>query len=140
MAASRRDAGRPETARRSAASFSTSRIEEPCAVRSGTEPLLLTRDPQGVDQIVEVAVQQLGEVVNGVVDAMIGDTVLRKVVRANLGRAIARAHLGPALAGTGRFLFGDHLVEQARAQDFERLDLVLELTLLVLALDHEIRG
>src|SRR5207247_7317858 len=136
--ASRRASGSPAPASRSTASPSASAIAKRRAIRSDTEPLLLTREAQGVDQIVEVAVQQLGEVVNGVVDAMIGDTVLRKVVRANLGRAIARAHLGPALAGTGRFLHGAHLVEQARAQDCERFDLVLELTLLVLALDHEI--
>src|SRR5206468_2249433 len=55
-------------------------------------------------------------------------------------RAVARAHLGPAFTSAGRFLLGDHLVEQARAQHLERPDLVLELTLLVLALHHEIGG
>src|SRR2546430_2762048 len=105
---------------------------------SGTQPLLLAREPQGVDQIVEVAVQHLGEVVDRVVDAVVGDAVLGKVVGANLGRTVPRAHLRPALARSGRFLLGDHLVEQARAQHLERLDLVLELTLLVLTLDDEI--
>src|SRR5207253_1933594 len=138
--ASRRGPGRPEAARRSAASCSASPIEVGCAARSGTEPLLFTREPQGVDQVVEATVQHLGEVVDGVMDAMVGDAVLREVVRANLGRAVSRADLGSALAGAGGFLFGDHLVEQAGAQHLERLDLVLQLTLLVLALDHETRG
>src|SRR6266550_3178425 len=65
---------------------------------SGTEPLLLTREPQGVDQIVEGAVQHLGEVVDRVVDAVVGDAVLGKVVGANLGRTVPRAHLRPALS------------------------------------------
>src|SRR6266850_1912189 len=100
MVASRRGLGRPAAPRRWAASVSAARMVEPCAVRSGTEPLLLARKPQGVDEIIEVAVQHFGEVVDGVVDAMIGDAVLRKVVRANLGRAVARPHLRPTLAGT----------------------------------------
>src|SRR5439155_13274772 len=133
MVASRRELGRPEAARRSAASVSASRTEQPYAVRSRTEPLLLTRQPQGVDQVVEAAVQHLGEVVGGVVNAVVGDAVLGEVVGANLGRAVARAHLGPALTSAGGFLFGDQLVEQARAQHFECLDLVLQLALLVLA-------
>src|SRR5438093_3154870 len=106
----------------------------------GTEPLFLTRDPQGVDQVVEVAVQHLGEVVHGVMNAMIGDAMLGEVVGPDLLGSVPGAHLGPALAGAGRFLLGDHLVEQARAQHLHRLDLVLELALLVLALDHEVGG
>src|SRR2546423_6422406 len=110
------------------------------AAGSGTESLLLAGEPQRVDQIVEVAVQHLGQVVNRVVNPVIGDAILREVVGPDLGRAITGAHLRSPLAGTGGLLLGDHLVEQAGAQHFERLDLVLQLALLVLALHHEIRG
>src|SRR5205823_10012750 len=110
------------------------------ATGSGTESLLLPGHTQGGDQVVEVAVQHLGQVVNRVVSAVIGDAILGEVVGPDLGRAITGAHLRPPLAGTGGLLLGDHLVEQPGAQYLERLDLVLQLALLVLALDHEIRG
>src|SRR2546428_6973584 len=122
MVASRRGLGRPAAPRRWAASVSASRMVEPCAVRSGTEPLLLAGKPQGVDQIIEVAIQHVGEVVDGVVDTMIGQTILRKVVGANLGRAVARAHLGPAAAGPGRFLPGDRTYDHAVALYLESTD------------------
>src|SRR6266516_1241925 len=140
MVASRREVGRPEAARRWAASSSTSRTEAPCAMRSRTEPLLLTCDPQGVDQIVEVAVQHLREVVNRVMDAVVGHAILGEVVGTDFLRSVTGTHLGAALAGPGGFLLGDHLIEQARAQHLECPDLVLQLALLVLALNHEIRG
>src|SRR5438874_6952632 len=140
MVDSWRELGRPEAARRRAASVSASPIVEPRAIRSSTESLPLAGEPQRVDQIVEVAVQHLGQVVNRVVNAVIGDAILWEVVGPDLGRAITGAHLRPSLASTGGLLLGDHLVEQARAQHFERLDLVLQLALLVLALHHEIRG
>src|SRR5881409_656808 len=140
IVASRRERGRPDAARRSAASFRAAPIEAGCAAGSGTEPLLLTRDPQRVDHVVEVAVQHLGEVVHGVMNAMIGDAILGEVVGPDLLGSVPGAHLGPALAGAGRFLLGDHLVEQARAQHLHRPDLVLELALLVLALDYDVRG
>src|SRR6266702_4628565 len=140
IVASRRERGRPDAARRSAVSFTAAPIEVGCAAGSGTEALVLTRRPQDVDQVVEVAVQHLGEVVHGVMNAMIGDAILGEVVGPDLLGSVPGAHLGPALAGAGRFLLGDHLVEQARAQHLHRPDLVLELALLVLALDHEVRG
>src|SRR2546425_5980418 len=130
IVASRRERGRPDAARRSAASFRAAPTEAGCAAGSGTEPLLLTRDPQRVDQVVEVTVQHLGEVVHGVVNAMVGDAILGEVVGPDLLGSVAGAYLGPALAGPGRFLLGDHLVEQARAQHLHRLDLVLQLALL----------
>src|SRR2546421_6839897 len=141
--ASRQGSPMPARARRGTASSSASPIDPRwarCAARSGTETLLLAGEPQRVDQIVEAPVQHFGEVVSRVVDAVIGDAILRKVVGPDFGRAIARAHLRASLPGAGGFLFGDHLVEQARAQHLERLDLVLQLALLVLALDHEVRG
>src|ERR1051325_716225 len=89
-------------ARRATASSSASPMA--CAARSGTETLLLTGEPQRVDQVVEVAVQHLGQVVHRVVNAVIGNAILRKVIRPDLGRAIARADLGASLAGAGGLL------------------------------------
>src|SRR5690349_19674652 len=136
--ASRRGSRIPARARRVTASSSASPMA--CAARSGTEPLLLAREPERGDQVVEVAVQHLGQVVNRVVNAVIGDAILGKVVGPDLGRAITRAHLRPPLARAGGLLLRDHLVEQAGAQHLECLDLVLELAFLILALDDEIGG
>src|SRR6266568_817809 len=136
LVASRRGLASHTRSSRLTASSSSAAIEE----RSGTEAFLLSREAQRVDQVVEVAVQHFGKIVDGVVDAVIGDPVLGKVVRPDLGRAVAGAHLGPALAGTSRFLLGEHLVEQARAQHLERPDLVLQLALLILALHDQAGG
>ena len=46
---------------------------------------------------------------------VIGHAILREVVRANLGRAITRAHLRAAQPGALRFLLREALIEQARA-------------------------
>src|SRR5437870_6469606 len=137
--ASRRESLTPARSSGSTAASSAAAMErgERAATGSGTEPLPLSREPQRVDHIVQIAVQHLGEIVNGVVDAMIRDPVLGEVVRANLRGAVTGADLGAPLASPGGFLLGDHLVEQARAQHVQRLDLVLELALLVLALHDE---
>src|SRR6266568_1384301 len=140
--ASRRGWVTPERPRRATASSRAAPSEEGRArtARSGTEPFLLAGEAQRVDQVVEVALQDVGQIVDGIVDAVIGDPVLGEVVRPNLGRAVAGADLSATLAGAGRFLLGEHLVEEPRAQYLERLDLVLELALLVLALDHQACG
>src|SRR6059058_5954739 len=96
--ASRRASATPERCRRSAASASTSAIEQRPAACSRTEAFLLPRQPQCVDQLVQVPVHHIRKVVNRVVDA----------------------------------------VMQPSPQDLECLYLVLELGLLVLALNHEI--
>src|SRR2546427_11812785 len=135
IVASRRERGRPDAARRSAASFRAAPIEAECAAGSGTEALVLTRHPQDVDQGVEVAVHHLLKIVNRVVNAVIGDAVLGKVVRADLLGSVAGAHLGPSLAGACRFLLGAPLGEQARARRLARPDVALELRVLVRHLD-----
>src|SRR3989449_56615 len=142
VVASRRGSGTPARSSGATASSSAAAIEdaEPRTARSSTEPLPLSREPQRVDHVVEIAVHHLGKIVDGVVDAMVGDPVLREVVRTDLLRPVAGADLGAPLPGPRRFLLGEHLVEQPRAQHLERLDLVLELALLVLALHHEAGG
>src|SRR5688572_5528868 len=70
-------------------------------------------------------------------DAVVGDAVLRKVVGPDLLRSISGAHLRAPLARPRGFLLRHHAIEEARAQDLERLDLVLELRFLILALYFE---
>ena len=62
---------------------------------------------------------------------------LREVVRAHLGRAVAGAHLRAPLARPRRFLLRDAEVEEARPQHLHRLQLVLQLRLLVLLAHHQ---
>src|SRR5712691_2359369 len=126
VVASRRGSGRPARSSRAMAASRASAIE-PRPARSGTEALFLAGELQGADQVVQLAVQYVAQVVGGIVDTVIRDAVLREVVRADLGRAV-------------RFLLREHLVEQPRPQHFQRLDLVLQLALLVLALHDEARG
>ena len=87
--------------------------------------------------VVEVPVDHVGEVVHREVDAVVGHPALGKVVGPDLGRAVAGAHHGAALAGARRLLLGDHPVEQPRAQHLHRLELVLQLRFLILLADHE---
>ncbi len=68
---------------------------------------------------------------------MVGDTVLGKIVRANLVAAVAAAdHLAPGV-GDFRLLFGAFHFEQTRAQHFEGLGLVFELGFFILALHDQ---
>src|SRR2546429_5712032 len=70
-------------------------------------------------------------------NAVIGDAVLGEVVRADLLRPVARADLGATLPGARSFLLRQHPVEHPRAQHLQRLDLALQLALLILALHHQ---
>src|SRR5688572_15395457 len=68
----------------------------------GLERVGLIVGAQGLDDVAEVAVHHRREVVAGEADAVIGDAVLREVVRADLLRAIAGADqraAGVALGG-----------------------------------------
>lgn len=87
----------------------------------------------GLDHRVQVAVQDLVQVVRLEADAVVGDAVLREVVRADLLGAVDGADL--AAAGVRGLPLGLLLGrgEQPGAQDAQGLLLVLELALLVLA-------
>ena len=52
-----------------------------------------------VDAVLDVAVHEGGEVVDGVVDAVVGDAALRIVVGADFGRAVAGGDEGLAARG-----------------------------------------
>ena len=95
---------------------------------------------KGVDDLIEVAVQDLCKVVHRQADAVVGAAVLREVVGADLLAAVAGAHLPLPLGVDGVLLFLLLLGQQAAAQDLQCLVLVLKLAALVLALHHHAGG
>src|SRR5258705_4704873 len=103
------------------------------------EPLGLVLLPERVDHVVDVAVHAPLEIREVVAKSLVGEAVLREVVRAHL--------LGPLAATDLRAACGARLElaslllarEEARAQDGHRLCLVLELRPLVLA-GHDLPG
>src|SRR5229473_766703 len=113
--ASRRGAAIPARARRSVAASTASPTEDGAAARSGTQALPFPREPEGGDQVVQVTVQQLRQVVDRVVDAVIRDAVhnLSELLDGNLDDLITGADLGAPVAGAGGFLLSEPLVEQA---------------------------
>ena len=90
-----------------------------------------------VDHRVQVTVDHLVQVVRLVADPVVGDPVLREVVGADPLRPVDGADLGLALGRGLRVRLRLGRGEQPRAQHAQRLLLVLELALLVLAGDHD---
>ena len=80
------------------------------------------------------------EVVRGVADPVVGDPVLRVVVRADPLRPVDRTDLGLARVGGGRVRLLLRDGQQPGAQDAHRRLLVLQLALLVLAAHHGAGG
>src|SRR3954468_6129323 len=68
------------------------------------ELLRFTRGLQRVDELIQIAVQHALQIVRRQTDAVVGYAALRKVVRANLSRAIPGADLRAAVARALRFL------------------------------------
>src|SRR6266566_9749409 len=89
------------------------------------QPFLQIMRHERFDEAVNVAVDDRGQIVKRQFDAVVGHTVLRKVVGADALVAFACADLGLALRGVFRVFFGDLLLEQSRAQYGERLLFVL---------------
>ena len=92
---------------------------------------------QVIDAVLNIAVHEGRKVVDRVVDAVVGDTPLRVVVGADLGRAVARRDHRLTLRGDLVEVLRVLEVEDARAELLERLVEVLELRLLVLALHDD---
>src|SRR5437879_11770628 len=116
MAASRRGLGRSKGVSHPTACSSAPAIDEAGAARSGTEALLLSRQAQRVDQLVELSVHHLGEVMRREADAMVGDAVLREVRGADLLLPIARADSSAPHRRPRRLLLGANPVEPPRPQ------------------------
>ena len=91
------------------------------------QSLSVLRYDQVVDHVLNVTVHEGREVVDRIVDAVVGDTSLRVVVGADLGRAVARRDHRLALRGDLVEVFRVFEVEHARTQLFEGLVEVLEL-------------
>src|SRR5512140_1216376 len=104
------------------------------------ELLFLRRDGERVHELIEIAVERALELVRREPDAVIGDAILREVVRANLGRAVAGAHLRLAHARPRGLDLGQPRVENARPQHLHAFELVLQLGLLILLAHHDSRG
>src|SRR5688572_5574177 len=79
-----------------------------------------------------MTVQNPSKVMQGQTDAMIGHAGPGEVVGPNLGRPIAATGLRLSAARTLRFLLRKAKVQQSGAEDFHRLELVLELGFLIL--------
>src|SRR5439155_18025810 len=89
----------------------------------GPRLLLFT---ESIDHIVQVAVQQVRQVVPSVSDAVVGHPVLRVVVGTYLLCAVTAPDLGPPVGIDLLALSGQLHVEQAGAKHGHRLRLVLE--------------
>src|SRR5690606_12012881 len=63
-----------------------------------SQPLSLFAGGEFVNKLVKLAVNYAGQVVAAVVDAVVGNAVLRVIVGANLLRPVAAAHLPAPLA------------------------------------------
>src|ERR1019366_7346983 len=68
------------------------------------ELLLVVRLLQGRDELLDLALQHLGQVVEGEPDAVVRHAVLRKAVGADALAAVAGADLAAALRGVFRML------------------------------------
>src|SRR4051812_14136949 len=72
-----------------------------------TELLLDVGNLERFNERLDLAIQHFRQLVQREIDAVIGDSILRIVVRADLCRAIARADLSLAHAGACGLLLGD---------------------------------
>src|SRR5690606_9763860 len=142
----RRSARRP--LRRAAAAPRAARARSPRAPRRRSSGLFgelrkllrLVLRAQRLDELVQLAVHDAIDLVEGEVDAVVGHPALRKVVRADALRAVTRADERLARGSGLRLLLAHLLVADSRRQHPERLLAVLVLRARVLALDHDPGG
>src|SRR5258706_5310180 len=92
---------------------------------------------EGVDQPIDIAVHHPRERGQVELDPVVGQAILGEVVRPDLLGPIAAADHGPPSRRVRLALLGLLAVVETRAEDRERLGLVLVLALLVLDLDDE---
>ena len=77
---------------------------------------------------------------HGQADAVVRAAILREVVGADLLAAVTSTHLSLPFRVNGVLLFLLFLGQQAAAENFQRLVLILELAALVLAFYHRAGG
>src|ERR1700738_3886012 len=119
----------PVARRRTSRSLSSSAL--PVAVFAVELLLAVSRREQG-DQLVQLAGQDPVELVEGGVDAVVGDPVLLEVVGPDLVRAVPAAHHGAPLGVLGGVLLRQLALVEPGAEHAKRLLAVLQLRLLVL--------
>ena len=92
---------------------------------------------QRLDDVVEIAVDDFIEAVKGQIDAVVGKTVLREIIRTDFCAAVA----GRNHAFAGGILLRRNLCKmffiQAGLQHFERFRFILVLRFFILALNDE---
>src|SRR5689334_14581393 len=66
---------------------------------------------QRIDERLDVAVENVGQLVQGQIDAMVGDAILRIIVCSNLSGSIAGSNLGLAHSSPRCLLLGDSCIE-----------------------------
>ena len=93
-----------------------------------------------VDAILHISIHKSREIVNGIVDAVVGDATLWVVVGADAFAAVAAADQGFAFSGFFGLGFAFLRVVQAGGEDFHRLRFVGVLAAAVLAFDHHAGG
>ena len=90
-----------------------------------------------MNDVVDVAVHDCGDATAGVVDAVVGDAVLRKVVSADFFGAVASANERFTRIRGGGHFFGLFLFEKTGTQDGHGFDAVLLLGAFVLHSNHD---
>src|SRR5450755_2804645 len=104
------------------------------------ESLSDIRRLERLNHFAEIALHYPVKIIEREADPMIGDAVLWKIVSPNFFFAAPRADLAFARGGIFRFFFMLLFLEQARAQDRQRLFLILLLTSAILAPNNRSRG
>src|SRR6266511_4200882 len=102
--------------------------------------LALLPVPEGVDQLIQVTLEDGGEPVEREVDPVIRDATLGEVIGADALATLARAHLAPPVGGDGGGLLMLRALEEPRPEHPHGLRPVLDLRPLVLARHHEPGG
>jgi hypothetical protein len=95
---------------------------------------------EGFNERIQVAVQDHRQIIEGELNAVIGHTVLGKVVGANFFVSFAGTDLGFALRGVLGGFFGGFAFEEAGAENGKGPGLVFHLGPLVGAAHNETRG
>lgn len=95
---------------------------------------------EGIEEGIEIAFDEVREVVEGDLDPVIGDAVLGEVVGADLFGAVAGTDLAAAFAGHLLGFLGHLPFKEAGTEDHHGLGLVLVLGTFVLATDFEAGG
>ena len=93
-----------------------------------------------VDNVFNIAIHNGGDVGTRIVDAMVGDAVLREVVGADFFGAVASADEGFTGLGGVFHLFFFFALEEAGAEDIHSFDAILLLGAFVLHGHHETSG